>query len=308
MSQIEEIRAFVTVVETGSLTQAAGRLGIAVSAVSRRLKDLELRLGAPLIQRSTRRMYLNETGQRFFNRCRTILDELEAAQEEVQNTGGILSGVLRLNAPLSFGITHIAPLITDFMKENPELRIDIDLSDKRIDLIAEGFDLAIRIGTLQDSSLIAKKISTARQMPCASPDFIAKHGPINTADDLSDVPGLVYANSRTPSDWGYVTPEGKAGTVHVSQRLSSTNGDVLRDAAIAGLGVVNLPTFLLFEAIKDGTLVPLMADHDWSELDIFAVYPKTTILPRRTRAFVDFMAWRFDKNPHWNQIKTKAQN
>ena len=136
MSQIEEIRAFVTVVETGSLTQAAERLGIAVSAVSRRLKDLELRLGAPLIQRSTRRMYLNETGQRFFNRCRTILDELEAAQEEVQNTGSILSGVLRLNAPLSFGITHIAPLITDFMKENPEVRVDIDLSDKRIDLIA----------------------------------------------------------------------------------------------------------------------------------------------------------------------------
>ena len=306
MSQIEEIRAFVTVVETGSLTQAAERLGIAVSAVSRRLKDLELRLGAPLIQRSTRRMYLNETGQRFFNRCRTILDELEAAQEEVQNTGSILSGVLRLNAPLSFGITHIAPLITDFMKENPEVRVDIDLSDKRIDLIAEGFDLAIRIGTLQDCSLIAKKISTARQMPCASPDFIAKHGPIDTAEDLGDVPGLVYTNSRTPSDWAYVTPEGKAGTVHVSQRLSATNGDVLRDAAIAGLGVVNLPTFLLFEAINDGTLVPLMADHDWSELDIFAVYPKTTILPRRTRAFVDFMAWRFDKNPHWNQIKTKA--
>lgn len=306
MSQIEEIRAFVTVVETGSLTQAAERLGIAVSAVSRRLKDLEIRLGASLIQRSTRRMYLNETGQRFFSRCRTILDELEAAQQEVQNTGGIISGVLRLNAPLSFGITHIAPLITDFMKENPEVRVDIDLSDKRIDLIAEGFDVAIRIGTLQDSSLIAKKISTARQVLCASPDFLAKHGPINSPEDLNDLPGLIYANSRTPSDWAYVTPEGKAGSVHVCQRLSATNGDVLRDAAIAGLGVVNLPTFLLFEAINDGTLIPLMTDYDWSELHIFAVYPKTTILPRRTRAFVDFMAWRFDKNPHWNQINTKA--
>lgn len=305
MSQIEEIRAFVTVVETGSLTQAAERLGVAVSAVSRRLKDLELRLGAPLIQRSTRRMYLNKTGQGFFSRCRTILDELEAAQQEVQNAGSVLSGVLRLNAPLSFGITHISPLVADFMKENPQVRIDIDLSDKRIDLIAEGFDLAIRIGNLQDSSLIAKKISTSRQVPCASPGFIAKHGPIKAPEDFNELPGLVYSNLRTPSNWHYVTPQGKAGTVRVCQRLSATNGDVLRDAAIAGLGVVNLPSFLLYESVNAGELVPLMVDHNWSELDIFVVYPKTTILPRRTRAFVDFIAWRIDKNPHWNQISSQ---
>ena len=173
MSQIEEIRAFVMVVETGSLTQAAERLGIAVSAVSRRLKDLELRLGAPLIQRTTRRMYLNEVGQGFYERCKAVLDELEAAQQEVLNSGGSLGGVLRISTPLSFGVSHMSSAIAQFMHAHPDVRIDMDLSDKRVDLVAEGFDLAIRIGVLSDSSLIAKKISTVRNILCASSDFLS---------------------------------------------------------------------------------------------------------------------------------------
>ena len=171
MSQIEEIRAFVMVVETGSLTQASERLGIAVSAVSRRLKDLEIRLGAPLIQRTTRRMYLNEVGQVFYDRCRIVLDELEAAQQEVLNSGGSLNGVLRVSTPLSFGVTHMSSAIAQFMHAHPEIRIEMDLSDKRVDLVAEGFDLAIRIGALTDSSLIAKKITAVKKTPCAAPIF-----------------------------------------------------------------------------------------------------------------------------------------
>ena len=302
MSQIEEIRAFVMVVETGSLTQAAERLGIAVSAVSRRLKDLELRLGAPLIQRTTRRMYLNEVGQGFYDRCKAVLDELEAAQQEVLNSGGALNGVLRISTPLSFGVTHMSSAIAQFMHAHPEVRIEMDLSDKRVDLVAEGFDLAIRIGVLSDSSLIAKKITEVKKTPCAAPDFLERYPKITKPEDLAALPALIYSNDRTPTDWPYTSPEGKSGVIRMTSRLTASNGDVLREAAIAGLGVGCLPNFLHYDAINNGLLRPVLADYDWTRLDVFAVYPKTTILPKRTRAFVDFMAARYGKDPVWNKI------
>ena len=302
MSQIEEIRAFVMVVETGSLTQAAERLGIAVSAVSRRLKDLELRLGAPLIQRTTRRMYLNEVGQSFYERCKAVLDELEAAQQEVLNAGGGLGGILRISTPLSFGVSHMSSAISQFMHAHPDVRIDMDLSDKRVDLVAEGFDLAIRIGVLSDSSLIAKKISTVRNIPCASADFLSLYPLITKPDDLEELPALVYSNEKTPNDWRYRGPDGKTGVLRVTPRLSASNGDVLREAAIAGLGITCLPNFLHYDAINNGLLQPILPDYEWAELDVYAVYPKTTILPKRTRAFVDFISTRYGKDPYWNKI------
>lgn len=303
MSQIEEIRVFVMVVETGSLTQAADRLGIAVSAVSRRLKDLEIRLGAPLIQRTTRRMYLNEVGQAFYERCKSVLDELDAAQQEVLNSGGSLGGMLRLSAPLSFGVAHMSSAISQFMHAHPDVRIDMDLSDKRVDLVAEGYDMAIRIGVLTDSSLIAKKISSARLIVCASPSFLGNHRPIKTPEDLEGLPALVYSNEKSPNDWRYTGPDGREGTQRVTQRLSASNGDVLREAAVSGLGVICLPNFLTYEAINAGLLTPILTDYEWATLDIFAVYPKTTILPKRTRAFLDFIATRYSKEPYWSKIK-----
>jgi len=302
MSQIEEIRAFVTVVETGSLTQAADRLGIAVSAVSRRLKDLELRLGAALIQRTTRRLYLNEVGQVFYDRCKMVLDELEAAQQEVLNSGVALNGVLRISTPLSFGITHMSSAIAQFMHAHPEIRIEMDLSDKRVDLVAEGFDLAIRIGVLSDSSLIAKKITAVQKILCAAPDFLERYPVIATPQDLMDAPALIYSNDRSPTDWPYTDPDGKSGVLRVSPRFTASNGDVLREAAIAGLGITCMPNFLCYDAINNGLLRPVLVDYDWTGFDVFAVYPKTTILPKRTRAFVDFIAARYGKDPVWNRL------
>ncbi|NCF49834.1 MAG: LysR family transcriptional regulator [Bacteroidetes bacterium] len=303
MSQIEEIKAFVMVVETGSLTQAADRLGIAVSAVSRRLKDLEIRLRAPLIQRTTRRMYLNEVGQGFYERCKIVLEELEAAQQEVLNSGGGIAGVLRISAPLSFGVTHMSSAIAQFMHAHPDVRIETDLSDKRVDLVAEGFDLAIRIGILSDSSLIAKKISTVRNIPCAAPDFLARYPAITKPEDLENAPALVYSNEKTPNDWRYIAPNGKPGVLRVAARLSASNGDVLREAAIAGLGFTCLPNFLHYDAINSGLLQPVLTDYEWLQYDVHVVYPKTTILPKRTRAFVDFMSTRYGKDPYWNKIQ-----
>lgn len=302
MSQIEELRAFVTIVETGSLTQAADRLGIAVSAVSRRLRDLELRLGTALIQRSTRRLYLNETGQVFFERCKLILSDLEDAQQEVSNAGGSLSGVLRVSAPLSFGLAHMSSAIAQFMHANPEVRIEMDLSDKRVDLIAEGFDVAIRIGTLTDSSLIARKISNVRFLPAAAPLVVDQLPALSSPEDLQHLPALIYSNDRNPQDWHYTDQDGKTGVLRVKPIMSANNGDVLRELAIAGHGMVNLPQFLHYEALNRGLLRPLFADYTWTNFDIFAVYPKTTILPKRTRAFVDFMASLYGSNPYWHKL------
>jgi len=304
MSQIEELRAFVLIVETKSLTQAAARMGIAVSAVSRRLRDLELRLGTTLIQRSTRRLFLNETGQSFYQRAKSILADLEDAEQEVQNAGGALSGIFRLSVPLSFGITHMSTAIAQFMHEHPDIRIEMDLSDKRVDMIAEGFDAAIRIGHLTDSSLIAKKISTVRVVPVAAPSLITQVPQIKHPEDLLKLPALVYAHDRNPKDWSYTSPKGKSGLLRVKSRMSANNGDVLRDLAIAGLGMANLPTFLMYEAINKGLLQPLLPQYDWTEFDIFAVYPRTTVLPKRTRRFIDFISNLYSSTPYWEKIGT----
>jgi DNA-binding transcriptional LysR family regulator len=247
-------------------------------------------------------MYLNEVGQGFYDRCKAVLDELEAAQQEVLNSGGALNGVLRISTPLSFGVTHMSSAIAQFMHAHPEVRIEMDLSDKRVDLVAEGFDLAIRIGVLSDSSLIAKKITEVKKTPCAAPDFLERYPKITKPEDLATLPALIYSNDRTPTDWPYTSPDGKSGVVRMTSRLTASNGDVLREAAIAGLGVGCLPNFLHYDAINNGLLRPVLADYDWTGLDVFAVYPKTTILPKRTRAFVDFMAARYGKDPVWNKI------
>ena len=302
MSQIEELRAFVTIVETGSLTQASERMGVAVSAISRRLRDLELRLGTALIQRSTRRLFLNETGQLFYQRAKVILATLEDAELEVQNAGTNLSGVFRLSVPLSFGLGHMSTAIAQFMHEHPEIRIVMDLNDKRVDMIADGIDAAIRIGDLADSSLIAKKISTVRVLPVAAPGLLAQFPEIKHPDDMMKLPALIYANDRNPLDWSYAAPTGDAGSLRVTARMTANNGDVLRDLAISGLGMANLPTFLHYEAINKGLLTPVLPDYNWTEFDIFAVYPKTTVIPKRTRRFIDFISGLYGKNPYWEQI------
>ncbi len=306
MSQIEELRAFVTIVETGSLTQASEKMGVAVSAISRRLRDLELRLNTSLIQRSTRRLFLNETGQIFYQRAKVILATLEDAELEVQNAGTALSGIFRLSLPLSFGVGHMSTAIAQFMHEHPEINIEMDLSDKRVDMIAEGIDAAIRIGSLADSSQIAKKISTVRVVPVAAPSLLAQFPEIKRPEDMHKLPALIYANERNPLDWSYKSPDGGEGILRVTSRMSANNGDVLRDLAIAGLGMANLPTFLNYEAINKGLLIPLLPHYDWTEFDIFVVYPKTTVVPKRTRRFIDFISGLYGRNPYWNQIESMA--
>ncbi len=300
MSEFDELRAFVAVAESLSVTKAAARLNTAPSAVSRRVKDLEARLGAQLLVRTTRRMSLTDAGRTFLGRATQILDDLENAKAEAGDARADLSGTLRVAAPLSFGVPHVGPLVAAFMHRHPNLKVDLDLSDRRIDLIEEGVDLALRIGDeLDDSSLVARRLCAIRGVVCASPGFLASHGTPHTPAELEGQPGLVYGNLRSPDVWRYTGPDGKAGSVKVTARLTSSSGEVLNDAAVAGLGLVREPTFIVHRALQQGLLTPLFTDHIWQDLSLYALYPQTRFMPARVRAFLDVLIEAFAGVPYW---------
>ncbi len=302
MDRFADMRMFVAVVDAGSISGAAERLAVAKSAVSRRLAELETRLGAQLLHRTTRRLGLTDNGRAFFERAQRILADLEEAEQAVSQAHGAIRGRLKVALPLSFGLLHLAGLINEFMGLHPEVEFDLDFNDRQIDLMQEGFDLAIRIARLPDSSLIARKLAPIRHVACASPDYLARHGTPMRADDLAGHAGLVYSNLANPGLWSYVGPDGLPGSVQVPAKLRANNGDFLRRAAIAGQGVILHPTFYLNDAIRSGALVPLLTDHAWPEVNAYAVYPPTRHLSRRVRAFVDFLAEKLAGEPDWDRI------
>lgn len=301
MDRFEDMRCFVQVAESQSVTGAARQLSLAPSAVSRRLRDLEARLGVQLLSRTTRRMSLTEAGETFYRRARDILGDLDAAEAEVSDARDGLKGQLRLAAPLSFGLAHLTPLLTDFMAEHPALRIDLDLSDRQTDLVGEGFDLALRIGRLEDSSLIARRLFEMRMAVCAAPAFLARHGTPAAPEDLRQLPALVYAGSGRGDIWRYTGPDGRSGSVQVTQRLRVNNGEMAREAAIAGLGIAIEPSFIIHEALRDGRLVAVLPDHDWPRIPVHVVYPETRHLSARARSFIDFLRARLGPRPAWER-------
>ncbi len=301
MDRFADMRMFVAVVDAGSISGAAERLEVAKSAVSRRLTDLEARLGAELLHRTTRRLGLTDSGRAFFERAQRILADLEEAEQAVSQAHGAIRGRLKVALPLSFGLLHLAGLINEFLGLHPEVEFDLDFNDRQIDLMQEGFDLAIRIARLPDSSLIARKLAPIRHALCASPDYLARHGTPARADDLASHAGLVYSNLANPGLWSYVRPDGQPGSVQVPVKLRANNGDFLCRAAIAGQGVILHPTFYLSDAIRTGKLVPLLTDHAWPELNAYALYPPTRHLSRRVRAFVDFLAEKLAGEPYWDR-------
>ncbi|MBP9915903.1 MAG: LysR family transcriptional regulator [Thiobacillaceae bacterium] len=301
MDRFADMRMFVAVVDAGSISGAAERLEVAKSAVSRRLTDLEARLGAELLHRTTRRLGLTDSGRAFFERAQRILADLEEAEQAVSQAHGAIRGRLKVALPLSFGLLHLAGLINEFLGLHPEVEFDLDFNDRQIDLMQEGFDLAIRIARLPDSSLIARKLAPIRHALCASPDYLARHGTPARADDLASHAGLVYSNLANPGLWSYVRPDGQPGSVQVPVKLRANNGDFLCRAAIAGQGVILHPTFYLSDAIRTGELVPLLTDHAWPELNAYALYPPTRHLSRRVRAFVDFLAEKLAGEPYWDR-------
>jgi DNA-binding transcriptional LysR family regulator len=308
MTRFEDMVAFVRVIEAGGITGAARRLGIAKSAVSRRLADLEDRLGVQLVVRSTRGLTATETGRAFYERCVRILADVEEAEQAVSSAEADLKGTLRIAAPLTFGVHHLSPALAAFMAAHPDIAVDLDLNDRPVNLVEEGFDLAVRIGRLTDSSLIARRLAAVRRVVVASPEYWRAHGRPARPSDLSGHGLMSYANVPDTETWGFVRQDG--GSLSAGggpPRLRVNNGDMLAAMAADGLGVAVLPTFIVNDAIMAGRLEPVLPDAAPPQLDAWVVYPATRHLSRRVRAFIDFIAARIGDPPYWDDcLRTRG--
>jgi DNA-binding transcriptional LysR family regulator len=301
MRKFEELAAFVAVVETESFTAAADRLGTAKSVVSRRVSALEERLGVQLLRRTTRRLSLTDTGQSFYEHSARILADLDEAESAVLQEHGELRGTLRIALPLSFGVRHMCRPVAEFGRKHPRVHFDLDLNDRRVDLVEEGADLAVRIGRLTDSSLIARRLFEARTVVCASPAYLEENGMPRRPEELREHRCLVYANLAEPTKWVCDDADGNRIRVDVTATMSASSGDFLCAAAAQGLGIAMQPTFIAGESIRRGELVPILTDCLWPVTPAYAVYPPTRHLSYRVREFIDHLAEYFSGTPAWDK-------
>ena len=300
-NKLLEMETFVRVIEAGTISAAAEQMVLAKSAVSKRLSDLEARLGVQLVVRTTRSLSLTDSGRSFLLQAKDILSAVEIAESEAAGSRSLLQGNLRIAAPLSFGLMHLNPAICDFRKSHPAVTIDIDFSDSQIDLVHGGYDMALRIAELGDSPLAARPLTRSRNTVTASPGYLSNKTLPRTPQDLLDLDCLTYSGLRD-SRWPYTNPSGQKGAIEPTALIKANNGQFLLDMAIAGSGVTNQPTFISYRAICSGELINLLADYTWQELTVYAVYPKTQYLPLRVRAFIDFLAAYFDRDkPYWER-------
>jgi len=304
MNRLLEMEIFVAVADAGSISGAADRLDMAKSAVSKRLSDLEARLGVSLMTRSTRRLSLTDEGSEFYGQCVRILAEVDLAEEGVADANTELSGAVRIAAPLSFGLQHLSPALLEFMQQHPRVNVTVDFNDRQIDLVTEGFDLGIRIAKLDNSTLIARKLAPVRILVCASPAYWDAHGRPEQPSDLKQHVALRYTLGAQ-RNWTFTAADGTRGSVTVPTLHAANNGTFIRDAAVAGLGVVRLPAFIVHEQIKAGELEPVLLDYGWNDISAWAVYPQTHRVPARVRALIDFLAEAFGDVPYWEDCLAK---
>lgn len=296
MERFTGLEAFVAVVEEGSFTAAAGVLGVSKSYVSKQVSALEDRLGARLMNRTTRSLSLTSAGQAFFERCRFILEEIDEAERAVTQLQTEPRGLLRASVPLSFGVRWLAPIVADFLALYDDLEIDLDFTDRRVDLIDEGLDLVIRIGILDDSSFAFKRLAPVKTLCCVSPDYLAENGPIDSPEDLKPEHCMPYVYQRTTS-WHFEN-NGVEHHVRVQGRLRTNNGEALAVACAGGQGVAILPDFMAMRYLREGRLIPVL--EEWIDNDrraIWALYPHSRHLSAKVRSFVDFVADRLDPCP-----------
>jgi DNA-binding transcriptional LysR family regulator len=299
MGQLEDMRVFVRIVEAGGISKAAEQLGMAKSGISRRLVALETRLGIPLINRTTRSSSLTAAGREYYEGAIKLIGDAAELDALTADASTSLEGHLRLAVPLSFGLCHLSPAIDVFAREHPGLTINIDFSDRHIDLVEQGVDLAIRIADLKDSSLRARRICPIRILLCASRSYLEENGTPLKPEELKNHRFLGYdvgaSNTIRLSDG-----QGGEQLIHMSSHITANNGDFLRDMALAGHGIVALPTFIAWRALAAGDLVPVLESYSPPQLNAWAVYPPTRYLSQRARLFIDFLVERFGDKPYWD--------
>jgi len=300
LENLTDIAIFVQVVDSGSFTAAAERLELSKSVVSKYITRLENKLGVRLLNRTTRRLSLTEAGRIFYSRSLRGLQQIEEAENEVLCLQDAPRGTLRLNTPMSFGILHIAPQLADFLALYPELSVDMNLDDRKVDLVEEGFDLAVRISDLPDSSLVARRLGPCRHVVCATPDYLQRYGIPRTPEDLRKHNTITYRYQESPNEWHFLSPE-KEGyvSVPVSGSIQMNNSLALRETLLQGVGITLTPTFVVGPDIRAGRLQPVLSNYHTAELSIYIIYPQRRHLSPKVRAFIDFMAERITDSPYW---------
>jgi DNA-binding transcriptional LysR family regulator len=294
MDKFKEMQAFVAVAESGSFVKAADHLETSKAAVSRYVAQLEERLGVRLMQRTTRRLSLTDEGHAFLAHCKETLALIHDAEEEIQNKRNSPTGLIRINAPLTFGILHLAPLWGKFTALYPQVRLEVTLADRVVDLVEEGYDLAVRVASLPSSTLISRQLASTSLVVCASPKYLKGKAKPQHPYDLKDHSVISYSYLATGDEWVFQGPDGEV-RVKTHPKIHTNNGDTCRSAALAHQGVILQPTFIVGHDIQKGDLVELLPQFKSVELGIYAVYPSRKLVSPRIRALVDFLVKEFEQ-------------
>ena len=300
MDRLGAIEVFAQVVESGSFAKAAERLGLSTSATSRHVADLEAHLQTRLLNRTTRRVSLTESGRAFYERAVQLLADLEEAEQEAARAAVVPRGTIRLTTSVNFGVRHLAPAIAEFLGRHAEVRFDVSLSDRVVDLIEEGFDLAVRLGTTGSENVVARKLGETRLVPCASPQYLSAHPAPKAPEDLAAHNCFTYEYITPRNVWRFRDAAGGERAVRIAGTLHSNNGDLLAEIAARGCGIVFEPAFIVGPDVRAGRLVPLLQDFMPPPVPIYAVYPSRKHLSAKVRAFVDFLVTRFEDAPDWS--------
>lgn len=296
MDRFLEMKTFAAVVDSGSFVGAADSLGHSKAAVSRYVNELEARLGVRLLHRTTRRLSLTPEGEVFLRRCRDLLADLDDAEAEITSQNDTARGLLRVNVPVTFGIRRLATLWGPFRDRYPEVRLDITLVDRVVDLVEEGYDLAIRIGKLSSSSLVATKLTDTRLVVCAAPRYLDAHGTPSHPEELADHAVIGYSYWSAGDEWNMEGPDGRV-TVRTRACIQTNNGDTCLAAALAGQGIILQPDFVVGDDVEAGRLVELLPEYSAGDLGVYAVYPSRRHIAPKVRALIAFLSEHLGQTP-----------
>ncbi len=300
MDRFEAMRVFSQVVESGSFSAAAARLGLSTTAASRHVAELEAHLQTRLLHRTTRRVSLTESGRAFYERTVGLLADVEEAEQEASRAAIVPRGTIKRTPSVTIGVRPVAPAIAPILAAHAGVRCDVSLSDRMVDLVEEGFDLAVRIGAPGSENVVARKLGETRLVPCASPAYLAAHGAPQIPEELAQHNCLTYEYISPRHLWRFIDAAGAERAVRVGGRLHSNNGDLLAEAAAQGAGIVFEPAFIVGPDVRAGRLVPLLQEYSAAPLPIYAIYPSRKHLSAKVRRFVEFLVERFGRAEDWS--------
>ncbi|WP_158817460.1 LysR family transcriptional regulator [Methylocapsa sp. S129] len=306
MDRLTGMAVFVAAADDGSLSKAARRFGLSASMAGKHVSAIEADLRIRLMQRSTRRLSLTDAGRAYYARCKRILEEVDDANREASDAQQTVRGVLRIAVPLTFGAMHLGDVLGRFLDEHPAVAVEVTLSDRYVDLLSEGIDVAIRIGRLLNSDLVARRLAPCRMVFCASPVFLRRFGTPRTIEELRSAPRLAFSEAVSAGDWTLTDPKGQTHLIDGPARLAANSTQMLLAAALAGSGVAYGPTFVFGERITAGDLIALLPDHRTSDLAIHALYPSAHNISLKARRFIDHLVGSFGGEPPWDRALVRS--